>query len=266
MGQPVVIITGASSGIGKAAAELFAQEGYRVVVTARRVEKLSALVAEITARGQTALSIPTDVSKWDDIENMVAQVISEYGRIDILINNAGVGKFKWLEEMSAEKEIALQINVNVTGSIQTARSVLPHMLKQKSGHIINMASLAGFIATPTYSVYAACKFALRGFTDALRREVGIFGIKVSAIYPGGVATEFSSHTDTNRKTKIKTPDSMLLTSHQVAKAALSIAKKGKSKNVILPAISIVGVIFNSLFPKLNDWLIEKIFTIPERKD
>ena len=189
----VILITGASSGIGAATARLFGREGYRVVLAARRRERLEALAEEIQRGGGQAFPIQTDLSQLDSIQNMVQTTLDHWGQIDILLNNAGFGRLDWFENLDPIRGIEAQINVNVLGLIHTTRFVIPHMIERSSGHIINMASMAGLVATPTYSLYAACKFAVRGFTDALRREVGVWNIHVSAIYPGGVETEFKSH-------------------------------------------------------------------------
>lgn len=261
--KPVVIITGASSGIGEATARVFGANGYRVVLAARRLDRLQALQKEIEDKGGEALPVETDVSDAKSIQAMVDQTLATYKQIDVLFNNAGFGRTKWLEEMDPEKDIAAQIQVNLTGVIQATRAVLPHMIERRRGSIINMCSLAGFIATPTYTIYAATKFGVRGFSDALRREVGVWGIKVSVIYPGGVATEFGSHTEAKRKTGLKTPASLLQTPEGVAAAVFSAAKHPVRAR-ILPAISRVAVLFAAAFPGVNDWLQERTFTRPER--
>ncbi|MEX2143426.1 MAG: SDR family oxidoreductase [Anaerolineales bacterium] len=261
--KPVIIITGASSGIGEATARLFGANAYRVVLAARRLDRLEALKAEIESKGGTALAVETDVSSAIALQSLVEKSLAAYGQIDILFNNAGFGRTKWLEEMDAEKDIAAQIQVNLTSVILATQAVLPHLIERKSGHIINMCSLAGFVATPTYTVYAATKFGVRGFSDALRREVGVWGIKVSVIYPGGVATEFGQNMQAERKTKIKTPKALLLSGDDVARAVLSAARK-PVRTRILPGISRVGVWFANAFPGLNDWIIERTFTKPER--
>ena len=262
--SPVVLITGASSGIGAAAALLFAQDGYRVALAARRTERLQKLAEQITTQGGQALVLTADVTRLESIEKMVAATIKAYDRIDVLFNNAGIGRIKWLEDMQPEADIINQIRVNLQGVILTARAVLPHMMEQRCGHIINMASLAGQIATPTYSVYAATKFGLRGFSQALRREVGVWGIKVSTIYPGGVDTEFASHLAGERKTGITTPKAMLLTAEDVARETLRIAHRGRCRELVLPRISWLGVWLNGLCPRLFDWIVERNFTRPER--
>src|SRR4030067_1013501 len=149
---------------------------------------------------------------------MVKTTRDHYGQIDVLLNNAGFGRLDWLETLDPVKDIEAQLRINLVAVIQTAREVLPHMIQRRSGHIVNMASMAGHVAMPTYTVYAASKFALRGFTEALRREVGVYGVHVSAIYPGGVKTEFGEHTGAKRKTGRTTPASLRLDAEDVARA------------------------------------------------
>jgi NADP-dependent 3-hydroxy acid dehydrogenase YdfG len=136
--SPVILITGASSGIGAATAKLFASRGYRVVLAARRKEHLDALRAEIQTVDGQALTVPTDITQLEQIENLVTQAIENFGQIDILLNNAGLGRLDWLEKLDSQDDIAFQVQVNLTGLIQTTRAVLPHMLAQKrAGHCGN---------------------------------------------------------------------------------------------------------------------------------
>jgi short-subunit dehydrogenase len=262
--KPVVIITGASSGIGEATARLLGvTHGYCLVLAARRMERLQALADEIEAAGGQALPVATDVTHLDDIQHLVEVALARFGRIDVLFNNAGFGRMKWLEELEPVKDIDLQLKVNIFGVIQMTRAVLPYMIQQRSGHIINMASVAGLVATPTYTIYAASKFAVRGFTEALRREVGIWNIHVTGIFPGGVATEFIAHTGVKRKTGLSTPKLLKLTAEDLAQAVYKIIQRPR-RTVILPWPMKVTYWLNTLFPGLVDWSIEHRFTIPER--
>jgi hypothetical protein len=261
--SPVILITGASSGIGEAAARLFAREGYRVALAARRFDRLRALADEINTTGGQALPIEADLSQPDEIRRMVQMVLETYGQIDLLFNNAGFGRINWLEALDPAKDIEAQLDVNVLGLIYTTQAVLPHMISRRSGHIINMSSMAGWIATPTYTVYAASKFAVRGFTEALRREVGAWGIKVSGIYPGAVTTPFKSRAGILRKTKISTPDSLRLTADQVARAVLGLARRPR-RSLIIPGYMRFMVWANILLPDVLDRIIEWKFTRPER--
>lgn len=261
--KPVIVVTGASSGLGEASARHFAARGYRAVLAARRVERLKDLAAEIETGGGEALSVETDVGKWDSIQSLARTTLNAYGRIDVLFNNAGLGRLIWLDDMDPQKDIATQINVNLLGLIQTTRAFLPHMIEQRAGHVINMASMAAFVATPSYSVYAATKFGVRGFSDALRREVGVFGIKVSVIYPMGVKTEFSGHAGAKRKTGFTTPALLQLSPDDIARAVYATAQRPR-RNVVVPASGYLGIWLTYLFPGLTDWLMERFFTRPER--
>jgi NADP-dependent 3-hydroxy acid dehydrogenase YdfG len=248
----VVLITGASSGFGEATAKLFAQEGSKIVLAARRVERLEELASAIRAAGGDALPVAVDVTQPAQIEAMVKAAIDQYGRIDILFNNAGFGRLDWFEALDPIKDIQGQINVDLLGVIWTARAVLPQMYRQRSGHIINMSSMAGWAAPPLYSVYAAAKFGVRGFSEALRREAFPFGVKVSTIYPGGAATEFQKHVGQNKaKQRFKTPAWLKLTAEDVARAVVNLAKRPR-RSLILPRVMAFSVFLNSHFMGLSD--------------
>ena len=261
--QPVILVTGASSGIGEATARLFAWEGYRVAMGARRLDRLETLANEIQVKGGQALPVAADLSRLEDIQSLVTTTLDHYGQIDVLLNNAGFGRLDWLENLDPVKDVEAQLKINLVAVIQTAQAVLPHMILRRSGHIVNMASLAGQVATPTYTVYAASKFAVRGFTEALRREVGVYGVHVSAIYPGGVKTEFSEHTGAKRKTGRTTPAALRLDAAEVAQAVLSIVRRPR-RGLVIPWPMRFSVWMNILFPGLVDRLIEQNFTRPER--
>ena len=218
----VVIITEASSGIGEATARQFGQEGAKVVLAARRIDRLESLAQEINGMGTGAetLVVQADLSRLEQIESLVSRALNTFGRIDVLVNNAGFGRLDWLENLDPIKDIQSQFDVNVLGVVQATRQVLPVMIKQRSGHIINMGSMAGLVATPTYTIYAACKHAVHGFSEALRREVKPWGIDVSMIYPGGVTTEFNQHAGINRKTQATTPKFLLLSAEEVGRAVV----------------------------------------------
>lgn len=263
----VVIVTGASSGIGEATARQFGREGAKIVLAARRVDRLESLAQEIAAMntGAETLVVQADLSKLDDIRSLITQTFDKFGRIDVLVNNAGFGRLNWLENLDPVKDIQAQFDVNVLGVIQTTRQALPVMMKQRSGHIINMCSMAGLVATPTYTVYAACKHAVHGFSEALRREVKPWGIDVSMIYPGGVVTEFKQHAGIKRKTGATTPRSLLLTAEQVGDAVVKLVRRPRAM-WILPWGWTVSVWLNRNFNWLVDYTTITRFTIPEREE
>ncbi len=257
--EKVVLVTGASSGFGAVAAKLFAQEGCKVILAARRMDRLEELAEELRAMGGEALPIEVDVTRLAEIEAMVNAALDRYDRIDILFNNAGFGRLDWLETLDPIQDIQAQINVDLLGVIWTARAVLPQMYKQRSGHIINMSSVAGWAAPPLYTVYAAAKFGVRGFTEALRREVSPFGVKVSGIYPGGAATEFQNHIGGNKaKRRFRTPAWLELTAEDVARAVVNLAKRPR-RGLILPRGMALSVFINSHFMSLSDSLQARAF-------
>jgi len=263
----IVIVTGASSGIGEATAREFAREGAKVVLAARRVDRLESLAKEIAAMGTgaEALVVQADLSKLEDIQSLIAKTLEKFSRIDVLVNNAGFGRLDWLENLDPVKDIQSQFDVNVLGVIQTTRQALPVMIKQRSGHIINMCSMAGLVATPTYSVYAACKHAVHGFSEALRRETKPWGIDVSMVYPGGVTTEFAAHAGIKRKTNATTPRFMLLTAEQVGQAVVKLVRSPRPMWII-PWLWSFTVWMNRNLNRLVDYTTINRFTIPERED
>jgi len=255
----VVLITGASSGFGKDAAHLFAQEGALVILAARRLDRLQMLANEIHKNGGEAFAVPVDVSQRSEIDLMVRTVIEIYGRIDILFNNAGFGRLNWLEALEPDRDIETQVQVNLTGLIQVTRAVLPHMLKRNSGHIINMSSIAGWLAAPSYSVYAATKYGVRGFTTALRREVEPFDIKVSGIYPGPARTEFAWSKDAKKRARPKWFDIFFIPAENVSQRVLQLAKHPRH-TVIIPWWFALIAWGENHFPGIADWIILTAYT------
>jgi NADP-dependent 3-hydroxy acid dehydrogenase YdfG len=256
----VVLITGASSGFGEASARLFAKEGCRVVLAARRLERLEALAAEIEVSGGEALPLPLDVTQQLQIDDLVRAVLKTYGRIDVLFNNAGFGRLDWLEQLDPKDDIDSQLDVNLRGVIQLTRAVLPHMLEQRRGQIINMSSVAGWIASPLYTIYAATKFGVRGFTDALRREVSPFGIHVSGIYPGPAKTEFGQHTgQVPARQSLRRFKGLAMTSEYVARCVVGLAKRPR-RTLIIPWWYRLAIGIDRFVPGLVDWFLNAFFT------
>jgi short-subunit dehydrogenase len=251
----VVLITGASSGFGEDAARLFAREGCKVVLAARRLDRLQALAAEIQNAGGEALAIPVDVNVPAEIEVMVQTALDLYGQIDILFNNAGYGSMDWFEKLDSERDIETIIRVNLIGTMLVTHAVLPHMLAQRTGHIINMSSVAGLISAPLITTYAAGKFGVRAFTDALRREVSPFGIKVSGIYPGPATTEFGKKLQRTRsREKVKKLNYPHLTSAYVASRVVEVARR-PVRSLVIPWWFRVITTFDMLFPVIVDWIL-----------
>lgn len=249
----VVVITGASSGFGEDSARLFASKGCKVVLAARRLDRLTQLAHEIRSQGGTALVVELDISQQPQIDKLVETVLITNGRIDILFNNAGFGRLDWLETLDPVQDINAQIDVNLRGLIQLTRAFLPGMIEQKSGSIINMSSIAGMIAPPLYSIYSATKFGVRGFTDALRREVKPFGIQVSGIYPGGAVTEFGQHSgDSTFKRNVKPPSWLRMTSLYVAKKVVALAEHPR-RALVIPWWMAPVIWLDAHFPGIVDF-------------
>jgi NADP-dependent 3-hydroxy acid dehydrogenase YdfG len=184
----VVVITGASSGLGEATARLLAAEGARVVLGARRAERIRALADELTGRGGKALAVPTDVTDRDQVRRLVDLAVQTYGRVDVMINNAGLMPQSLLEHLKVD-EWDRMIDVNLKGVLYGIAAALPHMQRQRAGHIINVSSVAGHKVGPGSAVYSATKHAVRALSEGLRQEVKPWNIRTTVISPGAVATE-----------------------------------------------------------------------------
>lgn len=178
-----VLITGASSGIGKETAKLFAQEGYKVIAIARNIEKMK----DLELLGCLVFSM--DVTNEESIQNAFKQIYSQINDIDIVINNAGYCQNGFVEELTLP-QLKYQFDVNVFGLIRVSQMVLPAMRNKRNGHIINIGSVGGDFTSAGASAYHASKYAIESFSDAMRQELNSFGIKVSLIKPGGVETSF----------------------------------------------------------------------------
>ena len=257
MSQPVAIVAGASSGIGEAAAKELARNGYRVVLAARRQDRLSILASEIGEEGGTVHVIPTDFLKMEQIQLLVEQTVQSFDRIDVIVNSAGVGKLTWLDQQT-QSEIQNQIQVNLIGAIQLSREVLPHMLQAGKGHIIHLTSISSWVGVPTYSIYTATKFGLRGFLESLRRELKGTGVIVSGVFPGAVDTEFDQQAGVHWEITGVAPKWLLVSPEEVAQLILKVIRK-KRKNAVIPAVMWVAVLANAHFPGFVSWLLSKYF-------
>ena len=199
----VVVITGASSGLGEATARLLSEQGATVVLGARRVERLQSLADELTRTGGKALAVATDVTDRDQVLRLVDEAVRTYGRIDVMINNAGLMPQAPLERFQID-EWDRMIDVNIKGVLYGIAAALPHMQRQKSGHFVNVSSVAGHKVGPGFAVYAATKFAVRALSEGLRQEVKPYNIRTTVLSPGAVATELpNSVTDPSAAERIR---------------------------------------------------------------
>lgn len=189
--EKVVVITGASSGLGEATARLLSKEGAIVVLAARRNDRIQSLAQELTAAGGKALAVSTDVTHCDQVGKLVDKAVEAYGRIDVMINNAGLMPLSLLEDLKIG-EWEQMIDVNIKGVLYGIAAALPYMKKQKRGQIINISSVAGHKVTQGFVVYCATKYAVRAISEGLRLEVKPYNIRTTIISPGAVDTELTN--------------------------------------------------------------------------
>jgi NADP-dependent 3-hydroxy acid dehydrogenase YdfG len=188
----VVIITGASSGIGEATATALGDLGAKVVCAARRRDRIESLAARISEQAGEAIAVECDVTDRGDVERLIATSIEHFGGIDALVNNAGVMPLSPIEQCRVETWDQM-VDVNIKGVLYATAAVTPHFLARGSGHFINISSVAGRIVFPGASVYCGTKWFVHAFSEGLRAEMGDKGIRVSIVAPGYVATELQSH-------------------------------------------------------------------------
>ena len=200
----IVVVTGASSGLGEATARLLSAQGATVVLGARRADRLQSLAKDLESRGGKALALTTDVTRREQVKALVDSAVQAYGRIDVMINNAGLMPQAALERLKVD-EWEQMIDVNIKGVLYGIAAALPHMQRQKAGHFINVSSVAGHRVGPGFAVYAATKFAVRALSEGLRQEVKPYNIRTTVISPGAVATELpDSVTDPDASKRIRT--------------------------------------------------------------
>jgi NAD(P)-dependent dehydrogenase (short-subunit alcohol dehydrogenase family) len=193
------IVTGGTRGIGRAIAEAFVREGMNVCIGARSIEEVEQAVRELDGMGDGDVTgAACDVRAYEEVEALVAHAVEEFGGVDVLVNNAGVGLFKTVEEMSPE-EFRTILETNLFGVFYCCHAAIPEMKKRGGGYIINVSSLAGANPHPRMAAYNASKFGLNGFSEALMQEVRHDGIKVSYVMPGSVNTEFGGDSASEEK-------------------------------------------------------------------
>jgi NADP-dependent 3-hydroxy acid dehydrogenase YdfG len=217
----VVVITGASSGLGASTAKLLARHGAKVVLGARRKDRIDAVVHEISAAGGTAIGFAADVTKRADVEALIQGAVDRFGRVDVLVNNAGIMAIAPIQLLKVE-EWDWQIDVNIRGVLYGVAAALPHMQQQQSGHIINLASVTGIkVFAPGGTVYSATKFAVRALTEGLRMELHAENIRCTMISPGAIASELQDgSSDPSSATFVKEFYKIAVPADAVARAVL----------------------------------------------
>jgi uncharacterized protein len=240
----IVVVTGASSGFGELTARRFARAGSTVVLAARRIERLDAMVREFETHGREALAVRCDVTDVDEIHALRDSVAERFGRCDALINNAGVPGGGRFEDLS-EEQIQRVITVNTLGVMRCTKAFLPMMLEAGHGHVVNVASLAGRFAAPGASVYSASKHAVVAFGEALSYELAPKGILVTSVNPGFARTEGFPMKGM--------PEVLVMDPDRVARVIVDVVRRGVSPEVDLPRAMGVFEAFRILTPRLYRW-------------
>jgi len=248
-----VLVTGASTGIGRCVALDYAKEGADLVLAARSRDKLESLALEIRALGRQSWVLPVDLSIPGEAARAVERALEEAGKIDILVNNAGIGYVEVVADLDMAKAREM-FEIDFWSAVEATRAVLPHLVRRGSGQIINVSSIAGKRAFPASSMYNAAKFALEGFTEALRVEVMQCGIDVIAICPSVTGTDFFEHPyvkdsalrEQSRSVKPMTPEA-------VSRALIRASKKRK-RDVHLTLLGWLAVRLNPWIPGIMDFV------------
>jgi NAD(P)-dependent dehydrogenase (short-subunit alcohol dehydrogenase family) len=231
IGTPVFLVTGCSSGFGRELAQRVIQRGWRVIATARNVAQVADLAS---AAGDRALALALDVTKPEQIEAVVKAAREKFGRIDVLVNNAGYGYQATVEE-GAESEIRAQFDTNVFGLFALTRAVLPIMRAQRSGNIINISSVAGIVGFPGSGYYAASKHAVEGWSDSLRAEVEPLGIGVTCVEPGPFRTDWAGRSLRQTPSKIadyaETAGERLISTRQ--RSGTQVGDPGRASDIMI---------------------------------
>lgn len=248
-----VLITGASSGIGKAFALKCANDGCNIFLASRSKEKLEEVKALVEERGSTAVVVPTDVTKADEVKELFLEATKDGRTLDVVFNNAGLGHIANIYEQTVE-EIESMVDVNVKGVLYVAKYASEVMVKQQYGHLILTSSLAGLITVPSWATYVATKWAITGFTDSIRMELKKYNIKVTSLHPGLVKTEFFDKEKANMSEE-ELDQQNAVTPEEVADAVYEALFTNKHK-ILVPSIVKSYAFINKYLPSITEKLIE----------
>ena len=259
----VILITGASDGIGKRLAVELAARGAIVAGCGRSIERLRDTLKEVRRASPTSAMIGCDVRDAEQVSGMVAKVLADFGKIDVLINNAGVGMRKPFLETDL-KIIEEIIRVNYLGAVYCAKAVLPHMISRRNGHVINISSGAGLIGTLNMAAYCASKFAMNGWSESLYHELKPLGIHVSIVCPGPVQTEFSRDF---LDTVPKAPPMAIVPAENVAQAVIKVIESKRFEVVLPPWLALMSALrrhFPNLFRAVAQRRFQSYVAPPEK--
>jgi short-subunit dehydrogenase len=263
----VVIVTGASAGIGKSLALQLAKQGAKVVIAARRAERLEQIAGECRQLGVQVLVVPADVSDESQCKALIEKTLATFGRLDMLINNAGMAASALLDEFPNLRLFKQTMDINFYGTVYCTYHALPY-LKQSQGRIVSISSLGGKSAIPYNTPYCASKYALHGFFDSLRMELTPHGVSCTVICPSWVVTEF--HEAQLNKDGVPRGErgrayysKKMMTADQCARITLDAAQKRRREVLMGPGFW--AILFKTLAPGLLDWLTFKLFLEPAIK-
>jgi short-subunit dehydrogenase len=260
----VIAITGASAGIGRATALRMARDGAAVAICARRADRLDAVAAEINAAGGQALPLAADVTRAEDMDTFVARTLERFGRLDVMMCNAGFGIAGAIDEIAPEQMQKL-MNVNYTGTYHATRAALPLFRRQGSGHIIVVSSIVGKRGVPYMGAYSATKFAQVGLAECLRSELVDTGIHVSVVYPVSTETEFFDVMSRETGTTV-TRASGPRQSVEVVADAIARAIQRPIPEIYPHAKSRALVILNAIAPGVTDRVVKRFGRKPVRRE
>lgn len=249
----IVVITGASSGIGKESALEFAKLHASVVLVSRDKNKLEEVAKELSKYQTQILVCACDISQKDQVNQMSKQVLEKFGTVDVLVNNAGFGIYGNFNDLKAE-EIESQMTTNYLGMVYCTKTFLPKMLEQKSGHIVNVASVAASFGIPGMAGYCASKFAMLGFSESLYHELKGSGIGITVVSPIMVKTNFFNHNSFNKMPRYTTA----LSANTVAKAVVRAASSPRLE-IVVPQFVRIAIWFKQTFPYLINPIVGLIF-------
>jgi NAD(P)-dependent dehydrogenase (short-subunit alcohol dehydrogenase family) len=259
----VVLVTGSSSGLGRALAETFARSGARVVLSARSADALELAADDLRALGAQVLAIPADVTQSDQVDSLIDQTIKHFGRLDVLVNNVGRSTRGKLIETTPE-EFAELMDINFLSAVRCTRAAAPHLIRSR-GHLVNIGSLSGKSASRYVGAYSATKFALAAYTQQLRLELQPQGVHVLLVSPGPIAREDRAPRHADRleglPARAAKPGAGVRISpvrpEKLSQAILKACRR-RQPELIYPPLARLFIAVIQLFPRLGDWLVRKM--------
>jgi NADP-dependent 3-hydroxy acid dehydrogenase YdfG len=256
----VVLVTGASRGIGKQTALAFAAQGAKIVLAARSADRLAQVKTEIQQLGSQAIFVPTDVSDKNDVQALIDKAMTEFGGLDVLVNNAGIGRVGSIESAAFGEDLNDTLKASLFGMIEVTRQVLPILRKQQSGVIVNMSSVMGRKAFARFGSYAIVMHGVSAFSDALRQELAGTNIRVTVIHPALTATDLLREADVSQMPapfRHMTP----LSSEEVADAVVKAVRAG-ARRVVLPRTANMLLLGEALSPWIGDMIARALAVRP----